>query len=94
VTGGGVPEKPDDVFQFPCPFPLKIIGRAGELFIPTTVNLLEGVVGPVAKESISSRLSRDGKYLSMTVTFTAHSREQLEAAYAAVQKNPDVVMVL
>jgi putative lipoic acid-binding regulatory protein len=91
---GSVSNACDDVFHFPCPFPLKVIGRAGELFIPTMINILEGVIGPVAKESVSSRLSRDGKYISLTVTFTAHSREQLEAIYAAVRKNPDVVMVL
>jgi uncharacterized protein len=94
MDGNGLPRKSDELFHFPCPFPLKIIGRAGEMFIPTVLNLLEGVAGPVPKEAVTSRLSRDGKYLSMTVTIVVQSREQLEKIDAALKTHPDVVLIL
>jgi putative lipoic acid-binding regulatory protein len=73
---------------------VKVIGYAGEMFIPTVLSILEGVVGSIGKEAVVSRLSREGKYLSVTVTITAESRDQLESVYREVRKHRDVVFVL
>jgi putative lipoic acid-binding regulatory protein len=40
------------------------------------------------------RPSRQGKYLSVTCTVRATSREQLDALYLELCDHPDVVMVL
>ena len=41
-----------------------------------------------------SRPSRDGNYLSLTVTIQAQSREQLDAIYRALSAHELVLMVL
>lgn len=40
------------------------------------------------------RASREGRYLSLTATGTARSREQLDALYRDLCDHPMVVMVL
>ena len=41
-----------------------------------------------------TRLSSGGKYLAVTVTFVAESREQLDALYRELSAHPRVVMLL
>ena len=44
--------------------------------------------------SIETRPSREGKYISLTATVNATSREQLDALYQELCDHPTVVMVL
>jgi uncharacterized protein len=44
--------------------------------------------------TMEMRPSRKGKYLSLTVTINATSREQLDALYQELCDHPSVVMVL
>jgi putative lipoic acid-binding regulatory protein len=45
-------------------------------------------------ETIEMRSSKNGRYLSLTVTINARSREQLDALYSELSKHPMVMMVL
>jgi hypothetical protein len=40
------------------------------------------------------RTSRNGRYLSLTVTIQARSREQLDRLYSELSSHPMVMMVL
>jgi putative lipoic acid-binding regulatory protein len=44
--------------------------------------------------TMEMRPSRQGKYISLTVTIEARSREQLDALYRELCDHPGVVMVL
>jgi putative lipoic acid-binding regulatory protein len=44
--------------------------------------------------TIETRPSREGKYISLTATVNATSREQLDALYQELCDHPSVVMVL
>ena len=79
--------------KFPCSFPLKVMGLNGGQF--------ESVVQAVIKKHLQetpviyeSRPSSSGKYLSVTATFTATSREQLDALYRELNAHELVVMTL
>jgi putative lipoic acid-binding regulatory protein len=45
-------------------------------------------------ETIEMRSSKQARYLSLTVTINARSREQLDALYSELSKHPMVTMVL
>jgi putative lipoic acid-binding regulatory protein len=79
--------------EFPCSFPLKVMGLNGGQF--------ESAVHAVIKKHLQetpviyeSRPSNSGKYLSVTATFTATSREQLDALYRELNDHELVVMTL
>jgi len=79
--------------KFPCSFPLKVMGHNNNAF--------ESAVRAVIKKHLQdalvlfeSRLSSSGKYLSVTATFTATNREQLDALYRELNAHELVVMTL
>ena len=78
---------------FPCVFPLKVMGRNSEDFPPAVLSILHRHLGPDTL-SCSRRLSSGDKYLSLTVTFKAESKSQLDAIYRELNSHPLVVMTL
>ena len=81
-------------FVFPCSFPLKVFGHDRDDFEALVVALVRRHVGADEDLAVSSRQSSGGKYLAVTVTFTAESREQLDALYLELSRNKRVLMAL
>ncbi len=84
----------DDLFHFPCSFPLKIIGHRSDDFVQTVRDILLQHVPDFSSEEMEMRASSGGKYLSITCTFMASSRIQLDGLYQALSRHPAVTMVL
>ena len=84
----------DDIFDFPCRFPIKAMGRDAEGFPAHVMEMVATSAGPVNHEDIAIRPSRDGRYISVTVTFTATSREQLDEIYRRLTASKRVLVVL
>ena len=83
-----------DLFQFPCDFPLKIIGRRNDEFRSLALGIVQKHVGMVDAARIEERPSKDGTYLSLTCTFQAQSREQLDALYRELTSCEKMLVVL
>jgi putative lipoic acid-binding regulatory protein len=88
-----MPEK-DTLFEFPCDFPLKVMGRRTNDFRSLVLGIVQKHVGAVAADKIEERPSKDGNYLSLTCTFTAHSKAQLDALYVELTSCERVLIVL
>lgn len=84
----------DTLFQFPCDFPLKVMGRRSDDFRSIVIGIVQKHVGTVEPEKIEERPSKDGNYLSLTCTFQAHSREQLDDLYRELTSCERVLIVL
>jgi len=80
--------------SFPCEFPVKVMGENSDSFEQEIVMIARRHIPDLGEGSIRSRPSRSGKYLSVTITFTAQSREQLDRLYLAVNAHAGVRMVL
>ena len=80
--------------EFPCQFPLKTIGKNTGTFENVVVEIVRRHVPELEDSKISSRLSRDGKYLSVTTVFIAQSQEQLDGLYYELSTTENVMMVL
>lgn len=83
-----------ELFQFPCDFPIKVMGEAREDFVATIRNLLESQVGPLTDDRIEVRGSSSGRYTSVTLTVVAHSRDQLDQLYLSLTSHPWVKVAL
>jgi putative lipoic acid-binding regulatory protein len=86
--------EPDKLLQFPCSFPIKMMGRADAAFSDTAVGLIEQHVGKVSADSIQTSKSRNGNFLSVTVTIDAKSREQLDKIYNDLSNHEDILVAL
>ena len=84
----------EDVFDFPCRFPIKAMGREAEGFPAHVMELVAAKAGPIDNDDVSIRPSRDGRFISVTVTFTATSREQLDSIYRSLTGSQRVLVVL
>lgn len=87
-------DESDSVFEFPCAFPVKAMGRDAEGFPAHVMDLVAAEVGPISHEQIAIRPSREGRFISVTVTFTAESREQLDAVYRNLTASKRILLVL
>jgi hypothetical protein len=84
----------DSLLTFPTRFPIKVIGRMAEGFAQTVLAIVQRHAPDFRADTMEMRPSRAGRYLSVTVTIDARSREQLDALYRELSSHPDVVMVL
>jgi uncharacterized protein len=80
--------------KFPCLFPLKVMGANTDGLYPAVHAILKKHVPDLDNAVFTSRLSSSEKYLSITVTFTAHSRDQLNAIYQELHDHELVLMTL
>ncbi len=83
-----------EVFDFPTVIPLKVIGRNEQDFEAFVVSLFQKHLDEGDIQKVESRLSREDRYLSVTVSFTASSRVQLNAIYAELQSQQRILMVI
>jgi len=88
------PLEAESVLAFPTAFPIKIIGRREGGFTTAVIGIVLRHAPDFAPASLESRPSRKGKYISLTATVNATSREQLDALYQELCDHPTVVMVL
>lgn len=80
--------------EYPCDFPLKVFGRNEEGFEQLVLDLVKPHLAENAELVVSRNQSRHGKYQSLTIRFTADSRQQLDAIYQSLTDCEQVVMSL
>lgn len=84
----------ESAIEFPCAFPIKMMGRDTPEFRTIAVQLVENHAGPIAEEHVQINLSGKGNFVSVTVTVTATSQQQLDDIYRDVSGHDDVLMAL
>jgi putative lipoic acid-binding regulatory protein len=87
-------EQASTALQFPCDFPLKVMGRASPGFDALVVDIVLRHVGSVREGAVSVRASAGGNYLSVTVTVLAESQAQLDGLYRELSGHEHILMVL
>jgi putative lipoic acid-binding regulatory protein len=80
--------------EFPTTFPIKIMGKRTDDFAQQMVDVVLRHAPDFDAASLEMRTSREGKYLSVTATINATSREQLDNLYRELTSHPMVTMVL
>ena len=84
----------ESAIEFPCEFPIKMMGRNLPEFRITARALVEKHAGPVDDKAVQESLSRNERFVSITVTITATSQQQLDNIYQDVSSHADVLMAL
>ncbi len=84
----------DSLIEYPCDFPIKVFGFAQQGFAQAIAEVVVAHDPGFDAASIEMRSSTGAKYLSLTCTIRATSREQLDGLYRALTAHPMVKMVL
>jgi uncharacterized protein len=88
-----IPPEPS-LIAYPSPFPIKVMGANVEGFAEAVVKVAKSFDPGFDVASIETRSSSGGKYLGVTITVTATSREQLDELYRTLSTHPMVKVVL
>jgi hypothetical protein len=84
----------DSLLEFPCEFPIKMMGRDDPEFREAALEVIERHAGPVLEEAVRESFSRRGRFLSITVTITATSQQQLDDIYRELSDHEQVLVAL
>jgi len=84
----------DELFQFPCEFPIKVMGKDKDDFEQLVIDLVCPHAPEIGHDALHSHPSKGGKYLAVTVTLYAQSRSQLDAIYSDLSQHERVLMAL
>ena len=84
----------DTLLEFPCAFPLKIMGLTNTALAQTVLDIVHRHAPDFDGATMEMRASSGGKYVSLTCTINATSKPQLDALYRELSGHPLVKVVL
>ena len=71
----------ETALRFPCDFPIKIIGNAGDDFELAVLSIIRKHVSTMKENAIRSRTSKENNYIALTITIHATSQALLDTIY-------------
>ena len=80
--------------SFPCQYPIKVIGRAGDHFDAEIIAAINPVLDKPFEGTVQHKNSMEKNFTSITITLYIQNEAQLQAIFQALKKNPNVLMVL
>ena len=84
----------ESLISYPSVFPIKVMGEQVEGFVEAIVAVARQFDPAFDAATIERRPSSGGRYLGLTLTITATSREQLDELYRTLSTHPMVRVVL
>jgi hypothetical protein len=82
------------LIEYPSSFPIKVMGLNVDGFVHAITLIAEKFDPAFDAATVELRPSKGDKYLGVTITVTATSREQLDELYRTLTTHPMVKMVL
>ena len=80
--------------EFPCDFPIKIMGATEGPFREACISIVKNHAPTLSENDIQERASSNNKYLSLTITVHVENRPQLDAIYRELHASGHVLMSL
>ena len=84
----------ETIMEFPCQFPIKAMGKAEDDFDILVVGIVRNHVADLSENAVKSRLSKEGKFISITITVEAKSKEHLDNIYRELTGHEKVLWAL
>lgn len=84
----------ETLLEFPCAFPIKIMGRTEDGFASAMLEVVLRHAPDFDAASLTMKASSSNKYLSLTCTINATSKQQLDDLYREITAHPMVLMAL
>ena len=82
------------LIEFPCEYPIKIIGDGSSVFADHIESVMTNTVGLGNYSKISEKYSKNKKWLSITISFIAKNETQLRRIHHHLKVCNSVKMVI
>jgi putative lipoic acid-binding regulatory protein len=89
-----MPTPQDSLIEYPCDFPIKAMGLNVEGYTEAMTYVVRQFDPAWTPDRLETRESAGGKYLSLTFTVRATSREQLDELYRTLSSHSMCKVVL
>lgn len=89
-----MPIPPESLITYPSRFPIKVMGAKVDGLVHAITLIARQFDPTFDAATVELRESKGGKYLGVTITVTATSREQLDELYRTLSTHPMVKVVL
>lgn len=80
--------------EFPCDYPIKVIGDHSDGFALTVTRVVQRFDPAFDPAHLTAQPSRNGRFMSVRVTLRATGEEQLQDLFAALKATGQVHMVV
>ena len=94
ATAAPIDARKESLIEYPSQFPIKVMGANVDGFVTAVTHVARQFDPSFDAATVQLRDSSGGKYLGVTITVTATSREQLDDLYRALTSHPMVKVVL
>jgi uncharacterized protein len=84
----------ESLIEYPSKFPIKVMGTKVDGLVHAITRITQQFDPDFDASTVELRESKGGKYLGVTVTVNATSREQLDELYRTLSTHPMVKVVL
>jgi putative lipoic acid-binding regulatory protein len=84
----------ETLLVFPCQFPIKVMGKTSSELDLVVVEIVRRHAPDLHEGAVTTRPSKDGNYLAVTILIEATSKQQLDAIYQDLTGHPHVLMAL
>ncbi len=84
----------DSLIEYPCDFPIKIMGKDTQQFREAAAAIVERIAGAESAATVVARKSREGRFIALSFAAHVTDREQLDALYQALSDDEHVMVVL
>ena len=82
------------LLEFPCQFPIKMMGRDHAAFHAAARGIVAKHAGEIRGDAIGQSASRKGNFVSVTITIEATSQQQLDKIYADLTEHDEILVAL
>lgn len=94
MTSSKNPPNAESLVVYPSSFPIKVMGIKVDGLVHAVTHIATLFDPSFDASTVELRESKGGKYLGITITITATSREQLDEIYRTLSTHPMVKVVL
>lgn len=84
----------ETLLEFPCQFPIKAMGKTEVELDLLVVEIIRRHAPDINEGAVTTRPSKDGNYMAVTVIIEASSKQQLDAIYQDLTDHPHILMAL
>lgn len=88
------PPEEESLMEFPCEFTIKTMGLSGNDFDLIAFAIVKRHAADIGEGSVKTKTSKNGKYISVSITLRAQSKKQLDAIYQELTDCEQVLMSL
>ena len=84
----------ESLLEFPCEFPIKMMGRDDDEFRDAALSIVRKHAGTIEADAVRTTPSSNGNFISITVTIDAQSQAQLDDIYEELSAHSAILVAL